>query len=108
MPVRSFDRFEFDTQTARGLWVEVATGFSRTELDRQTVEGQTIEATTVEARLVYGGEGFELGLFIPYHSLAVETRFRSGGPVQVIPSAPNGNGIGAGYAERRRRWRVFQ
>ncbi|MBI4519176.1 MAG: hypothetical protein HY699_25575 [Deltaproteobacteria bacterium] len=57
---RSFSRFEFDTEVARGLWAEVASGFSTTE-----ESGVSVDATTVAPRLVYGYDRFEGGVFIP-------------------------------------------
>jgi outer membrane putative beta-barrel porin/alpha-amylase len=65
MPVRSFDRFEFDTATAPGLWAEVATAMTRDE-----PQGASIDVVTVEPRLIYGGEWAEGGLFIPYERLS--------------------------------------
>jgi hypothetical protein len=64
--VRSFDRFEFDTATAPGLWAEVATAMTRDES-----QGASIEVVTVEPRLIYGGDWAEGGLFIPYERISV-------------------------------------
>ena len=66
MPVRSFDRFEFDTVTAHGAWVEVATALSRKEENRASAD-----VITVEPRLVYGGDLAEGGLIIPYHQISL-------------------------------------
>jgi len=65
---RSFDRFEFDTATARGVWAEVATALAHGE-----TRGFSFDVITVEPRLVYGGEMGELGLFIPYEHVEAET-----------------------------------
>src|ERR1700687_639785 len=65
---RSFDRFEFDTATARGVWAEVATALAHGER-----RGFSFDVITVEPRLVYGGEMGELGLFIPYEHVEAET-----------------------------------
>jgi hypothetical protein len=67
MSVRSFDRFEFDTVNARGLWAEVSTAATHDEPHAVSVDAQT-----VEPRLVYGGELAEGGIFIPYHFISVE------------------------------------
>jgi hypothetical protein len=69
MPVRSFDRFEFDTVTAHGLWAEVATAEAHDE-----PYAESVDVVTVEPRLVYGGTWAEGGLFIPYHFVNVEVR----------------------------------
>ena len=68
LPVRSFDRFEFDAVTARGLWAEVATADSRK--DSSSV---SVDVVTVEPRLIYGGSLAEGGLLIPFAFVHTES-----------------------------------
>ena len=83
MAVRSFERFEFDTVTASGLWAEVATSLAHEES-----QGISADLITVESRLVYGAEWIEGGLFIPYERLGVS------GPISFAGGEAEENGIG--------------
>jgi hypothetical protein len=56
MPLRSFDRFEFDAEAADGLWAEFLTEYFE----------NGAEVTTVAGRVAYGGDLGELGLVLPY------------------------------------------
>lgn len=85
--LRNFDRFEFDTGTARGFWLEVQTFYDTKSgmraLDTPSFRNRvnppppgspfgtlprTVDVDTlrVESRLVGGGENFEAGVIIPY------------------------------------------
>lgn len=61
MQVRSFNRFEQDSETASGLWVEVPTAFAR-----ETEGGFRLDVTEVAPRIVYGWPFAEVGIVIPY------------------------------------------
>ena len=70
---RNFDRFEFDTGTVDGFWLEVQTFFdSRSgmrSLDTATFQdrnGFDVDTFRVESRLVGGGKNVEAGVIIPY------------------------------------------
>jgi hypothetical protein len=68
LPVRSFDRFEFDAVNARGLWAEVATGDAH-----KSSSGVSVDVVTVEPRLIYGGSLAEGGLLIPIDFVHTES-----------------------------------
>lgn len=88
MPLRSFDRFELDPKTARGLWAEAATALAREEED-----GSSLEVITVAPRLVCGWRHLELGVLIPYHFVNVEVSVPSG-PVFRLDGRREEDGIG--------------
>lgn len=62
--LRSFERFEFDSENARGLWTELAGMYA---------EDGDINVTTLEARVAYGERYGELGLILPYINVDDDT-----------------------------------
>ncbi len=66
MTSRSFDRFEVDAETARGLWAELGGAVSH---DLQRPLGQKAEtvSTTAFLRAAYGGDYYEAGVTVPFY-----------------------------------------
>jgi hypothetical protein len=71
VPVRSFERFQFDTATVKGFWGEVGFLYEKTNFTQSEVTGLDLKlkSWTPFARLAYGGELWEADLFIPYRDL---------------------------------------
>ena len=67
VPLRSFSRFELDSETADGLWGEVGSAY--TELDEDEAE---VDEVTVFGRLAYGSEYAEGGLLLPYYDVSFD------------------------------------
>ncbi len=69
LPMRSFDRFAFDTTTANGFWAELAVGATHSEDEANPFGHQTsqdTDAVTIQPTLAYGGASWEAGLLLPY------------------------------------------
>jgi len=82
MPLRSFDRFELDTGTARGLWLEAGSLLIHNEMSASffgVLEKDSVDVVTTAARIVYGSEHLEGGVFIPYVSSEEEFSLNPGG-----------------------------
>lgn len=67
VPVRAFDRFQFETATVKGFWAEAGALYEKTDFNRSDVDGvdANIKAWTAFARFAYGGEMWEADLFVP-------------------------------------------
>jgi hypothetical protein len=82
MPLRSFDRFELDTGTARGLWLEAGSFLIHNEVSASffgVMEKDSVDVVTTAARIVYGSEHLEGGVFIPYVNIDEELSLNLGG-----------------------------
>jgi hypothetical protein len=70
MPVRSFDRFEFDTAAVNGFWAEVGSVYDNTNIKPADVPGldvKDLDRETSFARFAYGGnDKWEASLLVPY------------------------------------------
>jgi hypothetical protein len=89
IPLRSFDRFELDSEAVNGLWAEAGTLL---EKKKDPAPGGRIEtdAKTAFARLAYGGnDSWEADLLVPYHF--VDADLKAGGGESDFAS---GEGIG--------------
>lgn len=94
MPLRSFDRFELESETVDGFWAEGGAFYQRTKQsgapELALTDKLDAKATTAFARLAYGGsDKWETDLLIPYHFMDAD--FKSG---DTTSDLANGNGIG--------------
>ena len=71
--LRNFDRFEFDTGTAKGFWLEVSSFFDSRSglraLDTLPFENRNkfdVDTVRFESHLAIGGDNVEAGVIIPY------------------------------------------
>lgn len=61
---RSFERFEYDSGSVEGVWVELRSAYA--QFDRSDRLSSSADVVGVEGLLAYGGDGWELGLRLPY------------------------------------------
>jgi len=69
IPMRSFDRFPFDTATAKGIWAELGVGGAHFEDERNVFGRESsleTDTVTVQPTIAYGGDSWEVGLLVPY------------------------------------------
>ena len=65
LQMRSFDRFIFDSATARGLWAELQIGWAH-EGDTLFGVEQDIDVLSVAPVIAFGGKNWEAGALLPY------------------------------------------
>jgi hypothetical protein len=67
IPVRSFERFEFETATHKGFWAELGFLYTRTDFERSEMTDIDVDLKTYRpfARFAYGGELWEANVLVP-------------------------------------------
>jgi hypothetical protein len=81
VPLRSFSRFQYDSGSAHGLWVELDAANSHFERGEGDASASLdVDVIQVGPTLAYGGEAWEAGFIVPYlHSDATVCQPYSGG-----------------------------
>jgi hypothetical protein len=78
VPIRSYSRFEFETETHRGYWGELGAFYESTDIKCSNcadphggVPNANVDTDTITAfaRFAFGGERWEANLLVPYRSL---------------------------------------
>src|SRR6185295_1079149 len=94
VPLRSFDRFELESETVDGFWAEVGGLYQESNLDNAAAHGTTgkydAHGATTFARAAYGRDNkWEGNVFIPFYS--IDADFKTAG---MKDDLDDGSGIG--------------